>query len=168
MKTAKALSGNLNLQHSGQALLWKMASAPGDFCKWVEIWTARKKWSGADHYRVQPQAAKGGWELLPSDRNLGTIINELFLSRSLRIDDCVTKTSFPWWIKWIDDGNPNRKRVRGELYWELHKPLSAGIDPLVVRVVGEVWTALELSVYWIFNLTFYQHLVLFKNERCES
>lgn len=54
------------------------------------------------------------------------------------MDDCITKNSFTFWIKWIDDGNPNRKRIRGKLYSELNKPLSSGIDPLVVRMVGEV------------------------------
>jgi len=64
---------------------------------------------------IQPQGARGAWELFPSDNNLGTVINELFLSRSLRMDGCITKRSFTFWIKWIDDSNPNRKRVRGEL-----------------------------------------------------
>lgn len=64
---------------------------------------------------IQPQAVRDVWESFPSDSNLGTVINELFLSRSLRMDGCITKTSFTFWIKWIDDGNPNRKRIRGEL-----------------------------------------------------
>jgi len=64
---------------------------------------------------VQRQAVRDVWESFPSDSNLGIITNELFLSRSLRMDGCITKNSFTFWIKWIDDGNPNRKRVRGEL-----------------------------------------------------